>query len=190
MKVIWKSLLTMTLIFLIIICYVEYGIILDLQAKQYQEQEAKITRIESKFTQWIYDNSERISRKTCTEIAQEVMKTKNPKLMLSIIELESQKFTPGAQSRTKEGSPLALGWCQINYKKHAQELINAGVIKEVRDLWDIGPNIRAGEYILDQKLKQSGGDIPRALELYLGGKDGAYVFRILATHIKLSAIVD
>ena len=128
-------------------------------------------------TKWVYDNSSRISITTAKEIVSEVTKTKYPLLMLSIIEVESVKFTPGALSQ-KVG---AIGWCQVNYAAHGPDLIKAGIIKEKRDLWDVAPNIRAGAFIFDQKLKRSNGDVNAALEGYLGGVDGAYTKRIMST---------
>jgi len=141
---------------------------------------------EERLTQWVYDNSELISRAQCAEIVREAMKAKYPLLMLSIIELESKRFTPGALSpRVK-----AMGWCQINYGEHGKELIEAGIIIEKRDLWNTGMNIRAGDFILKQKFAKSGGNVPRALEGYLGGRDGAYVLRILSNYANLSVLVQ
>ena len=142
---------------------------------------------ETRLTQWVYDHSTRISRAQCQEIVREAMKYRYPELLLAIMELESIKFNPGAMSTTKDGAPLALGWCQINIREHTSELIKAGIIKEVRDLWDTGPNIRAGAYILDQKLKLSKGDIAEALSAYKSGsRDTTYLLRILSNHANLT----
>ena len=140
------------------------------------------SREESIMVQWVYDHSTLISRAQCKELVQEVMKTKRPELMLAIIELESKKFQPGAQSYDKSGRRLARGWCQINIQEHGQELAKAGIIREERDLWDAGPNIKAGAYILEQKFKLSKGNVVKALEGYLGGKDGTYVLRVLSNY--------
>ena len=136
---------------------------------------------ETRLTQWVYDHSTRISRAQCREIVREAMKYRYPELLLAIIELESVKFTPGSMS-----SAGAVGWCQINVRQHGKELIESGIIKEVRDLWDTGSNIRAGAYILEQKLKYSKGDIADALNAYRGGKDNTYVLRILSNYANLS----
>jgi len=143
-------------------------------------------RMEVCLIKWIYDNSERISRATCEEIAQKVMETKYPLLILAIIEVESMKFTPGALS-PKIG---AIGWCQVRYEVHSASLIKAGIIKEKRDLWDIGSNIKAGAFIFEMYLRQNKGDISKTLESYLGGKDGAYLLRVLINHANLSVLVS
>lgn len=143
---------------------------------------AKVT--EARLVQWVYDHSTKISRAQCQEIVREAMKYRYPELLLAIIELESVKFSPGSLS-----SVGAIGWCQINAKEHAAELIKAGIIKEVRDLWDTGPNIRAGAYILDQKLKHT-KSVADALNAYRGGRNDIYVLRILSNHADLSIPVQ
>ena len=139
---------------------------------------------ESVLVEWVYQHSTLISRSTCQEIVRETLKTKYPLLLLSIIELESKQFTPGAIS-TKG----CIGWCQINYYVHEKELIQAGIIKEKRDLWDVSPNVKAGDFILKTKFQKSGGDVTRALAGYLGEKDGEYVRKILTTFANLSILV-
>jgi Transglycosylase SLT domain len=140
---------------------------------------------ESILVEWVYQHSTLISHSTCQEIVRETLKTKYPLLLLSIIELESKQFSPGAIS-TKG----CIGWCQINPYVHEKELIQTGIIKEKRDLWDTSPNIKAGDFILKSKfMKSGGGDATRALEGYLGGKDGEYVRKILTTFANLSILV-
>jgi hypothetical protein len=149
------------------------------------DQSKKGEAVQIMLTKWVYDNSTRISRATCKEIVCEVMKTKYPVFMLSIVELESVKFTPGSLS-----SAGAIGWCQIMYEAHGAELMRAGIIKEKRDLWDTGPNIRAGAFIFEKYLNKNKGDVAKTLENYLGKKDGAYLLRILSTHANLSILVQ
>ena len=162
----------------------------DQKLRQQRDYLLEKAQIEFKLTKWVYENSTLISRATCQEIVRAVMKTKYPTLMLAIIELESKKFTPGALS-----SKGAIGWCQVMFEDragkdiHGKELFKAGIIKEKRDLWDITPNIKSGEFILDQKLVKGKGDVTKALEGYLGEADGKYVLRILSTYANLNMLI-
>jgi hypothetical protein len=154
------------------------------RAEQWREKPASKAKInaamENWLVDWVYTHSERISRRQCREIVQGVAETELPRLILSIIELESVRFMPGALS-----SQGAIGWCQINVKQHGEELIKAGIIREIRDLWDILPNIRAGEFILKQKFVKSKGSVKGALEGYLGKHDKDYLLRILSNYADL-----
>lgn len=144
------------------------------------------THDETRMVQWVYDHSTLISRVQCQELVREAMKTPWPELIIALIELESIKFTPGAMSRDKHGNPLAIGWCQINIQIHEKELIEAGIIIERRDLWNMDCNIKAGTYIFTQKIKESDGNVARALEGYLGGRDSKYVLRVLSNYADLT----
>lgn len=121
---------------------------------------------------WIYQQSNRISIQTSKEIAREAIKTEIPFFILGLIMAESE-FVPTAIS-----SKGAIGLTQVRFEVHGKELMRLGLIKEKRDLFDIGPSIRSGDFIFKMYLKQSGGNAEKAMELYLGGKDGFYVKRI------------
>lgn len=121
---------------------------------------------------WIYQQSNRISIQTSREIAREAIKTEIPFFILGLIMAESE-FTPTAVS-----SKGAIGLTQVRFEIHGKELMRVGLIKEKRDLFDIGPSIRSGDFIFKMYLKQSGGNAEKAMELYLGGKDGFYVKKI------------
>jgi len=125
-----------------------------------------------KLTAWVYSHSERISIDTARFIAQEAIITKKPLLMLALIEVESN-FIPTAVS-----SKGAIGLTQI-MDVHTKGLIKAGIIKDRRDLFNVSQSVHACNFILDDMLKRTGGNVGKALDLYLGGKDGAYKNRIL-----------
>jgi len=130
--------------------------------------------IEKILVQWVYNNSKNISMAGCQEISSEAMKVNKPLLILSIMDVESN-FNPGAISNKG-----AIGLTQVMFDIHKESLIKSGIIKEKRDLFNIGPSIRAGSFIMDSCLIQSKADVSKALELYLGGQDVFYVKRILS----------
>ena len=70
-----------------------------------------------------------------------------------------------------------------------KDLIARGIIKERRDLFDVGPSIAAGDYVLEIFIKESKGNVEKALEKYLGGRDGAYVKRIFSNLANLYVMV-
>jgi len=125
-------------------------------------------------SQWAYSNSSRISRDTVNVIVKEAMTTDKPLLILAIIPVESE-FVPSAVS--KKG---AIGLMQVMFDVHKDMLIKRGIIKDKRDLFDIEPNIQAGNAILDMYLGECKGDVASALEKYLGGQDGVYLKKILS----------
>ena len=124
---------------------------------------------------WIMNNSNRISSRTAREIARETIKTEIPFYMIGLIMAESE-FVPTAISNKG-----AIGLTQVRFEVHGKELIRVGLIKDKRDLFDIGPSIRSGHFIFNMYLKQSRGDVEKATELYLGGNDGAYLKKISIT---------
>lgn len=125
-----------------------------------------------KLTAWVCTHSDRISIDTARFIAQEAIITKKPLLMLALIEVESN-FIPTAVS-----SKGAIGLTQI-MDVHTKGLIKAGIIKDRRDLFNVSQSVHACNFILDDMLKKTGGNVGKALDLYLGGKDGAYKNKIL-----------
>jgi soluble lytic murein transglycosylase len=84
-------------------------------------------------------------------------------------------FTPTALSNKG-----AMGLTQVMPKYHRKNLIKAGIITTDRDLFNIGASIKAGDMILSEHLAQTNNDVTKALDKYLGGKDGVYVKRIQA----------
>jgi soluble lytic murein transglycosylase-like protein len=142
-------------------------------------------------TSWVCNKTDKInlpghgiSRATANEIVKEAMRYKKPLLLLALIEMESG-FIPTAVS-----SKGAIGLTQIMFNTHAKLLKEAEIAKEKRDLFDIKPSIAAGNLILITYLEKSNGDVKKALELYLGGSDGAYLNRILLNLANLYVLVQ
>jgi len=130
--------------------------------------------VEKILSKWIYEHSNKISQNTANEIAKEAMKTNKPLLIVALTEVESN-FIPSAVSNKG-----AVGLTQVMFDIHKLTLVKSGIAKEKRDLFDVAPSIQAGNLVLDSCLLQSKGDVSKALELYLGGQDGAYLKKILS----------
>lgn len=145
-------------------------------------KEAPKKNIEPILVKWVYDHSKQISARTCDEIVKECMKTDKPLLIIAVMDVESNFIQSAVSSKG------AIGLGQIMPGVHEKELIKKGIIKEKRDLFDIAPNIQAMNYVLNMNLVQSKDDVPKALELYLGGQDGYYVKRILSSLANLYII--
>lgn len=137
----------------------------DLKKQSFKEEKI--------LTKWVFEKSTKISMQTAETIVKEAMKVEKPLLMLALIEVESS-FVP-----TSLSNKGAFGLTQVMPKVHGKMLKEAKIIKDDRDLFDIQPSIQAGNLILNGYLKDSKGDISKALERYLGGKDGAYLHKIL-----------
>lgn len=144
----------------------------------------KTPAMETILTDWVYSNSAKISRDTAKEIVTEAMDTGIPLLILALMYTESD-FVPTAVS-----SVGALGLTQVRWEIHSQALVKAGIAKERRDLFNVGPSIKAGNLILSDNLKSSGGNIEIALEKYLGGRDGVYVKRICVKAMTLYVLTQ
>ena len=125
-------------------------------------------------SRWVYNHSGKISKDTCKEIVTEVLKIKNPLLVLSIMEAESSFVQSSLSSKG------AVGLMQINPAVHLNSLVKLGIIKEKRDLFNIKESILSGQYVLDDCLKSSGNNVPKALHVYLGGQDVNYFNQILS----------
>lgn len=138
---------------------------------EYNRSVSKYT--EFKLAAWIFNHSEQISMDTAKEIAGHCMKTRYPLLMIGLISVESN-FKQTAVSKAG-----AVGLTQIMFKQHKDMLIKAEIIKDRRDLFNISNSIRAGDAIFVTYLEASHGNIEKAFERYLGGRDGAYLKHIL-----------
>lgn len=172
----WKS----TAIGLVVICCIVVAGIFFLYSqsilpiyKSLPPPVIQYKQTEETLTLWVYNHSVRISKPSANLIVKESLKTSKPLLVLALIDAESE-FTPTAFSKKE-----AIGLTQVMFDIHGKELFKAAIIKERRDLFDIIPSIQAGEWVLNSCLTQTKGDVPKALERYLGGKDGAYLQRIL-----------
>jgi len=135
-------------------------------------------------TKWVYEHSKQISRTGCKEIVQECLKTNKALLIIALIATESE------YNQTAVSPKGATGLTQVMPGVWEKDLISKGIIKERRDLFDLIPSVRAGDYVLSSCLVQSKGDVTKALELYLGGQDGYYVKRILSNLANLYVLVE
>ena len=127
-----------------------------------------------RMAEWIYRNSSRISRRTALVIARAVSRTSKPLLILSIIKVESG-FNPAAVSKAG-----AIGLGQILPSDYQLKLLkNEGILKEKRDLFDVETNVRATEYMFEQKLKKH-KTVEKALYAYVGGSR-KYIQKVLTT---------
>ncbi len=130
-------------------------------------------------TDWVYANSTKTSREDCSYVVEEAFKTDHPKLILALFFKESS-FNASAVS-----SANAWGLGQIT-DVHTQELIDAGIINERRDLFDVHRNVKATEFVLKQKIVYADGDIHKALSLYLGADSASYHNTIYGKFMELN----
>jgi len=112
------------------------------------------------------------------EIATEVMEKDNFIMLLAIMKVESN-YNPTALS-----SKGAMGLMQI-MPFHLQMLSNKNIVKEPRDLFDIGMNIDAGDYLWVLMWEKNKGDIHKTLTSYYGGVDEVYFHKIIKTFFEL-----
>jgi soluble lytic murein transglycosylase-like protein len=134
---------------------------------------AKAAVTEAKLTEWVYAKSSKISKDTARQIVRECLKTEKPLLTIALISVESE-FVPSATSNVG-----AAGLTQVLWGLHNKELVSAGIAKERRDLFNIDVSVKAGSLILNRFIKESGGDLSKALVKYLGGYNQWYKARIL-----------
>ena len=185
----WRTYVTILLVMVMAVILAQgiKGIYLDTTApgeelKSRLALTAKVT--DERLTGWVYKNSTRISVSMSKDIVGYSMNTKHPLLMLALVSAESE-FTPTAVSVAG-----AKGLTQVMWKIWGPDLIKAGIAKEERDLFDPSISIRAGEYVLVKCLTASGGDVTKALERYLGGKDGFYTKKILSRLADMYVLVQ
>jgi len=127
---------------------------------------------------WIYHNSFRCSFRQAKEYAAIILKEPYPLLIASIIQRESS-FDSTATNRV--GRTLVIGLMQIYCTKdHIRQLKKAGIINNIRDLYDPEVNIRAGAFILADIIKINNGNLVKSLEMYCGGSR-RYSSRVLET---------
>ena len=123
---------------------------------------------------WIMRKSSRVPRTLAKTIARECAKTDHPVIILALIARESS-FNPFA--RSKAG---AIGLGQILPKVWFDELSKKGLVREKRDLFDPVINIRCTNFVFNETLKRSNGNLSVALARYVGGgSNSAYVRDVL-----------
>jgi hypothetical protein len=74
------------------------------------------------------------------------------------------------------------------FSVHKKMLIDKGIIKVERDLFDIGKNIHATHEIFMMFLAESKGDAGKALRAYVGGAVPKYHNEVLSNFLSLSLI--
>jgi len=128
--------------------------------------------------EWVYKHS-RISQTMAEQIVDSVVKTSYPLFLLALIKTESN-FNPTAVS--KKG---AMGLGQI-MPQHEKLLIQAGILREMRDVFNIPIGIQATEFVWEFKISEAEGNINKALALYLGVHRKRYVNQILKDYFYLN----
>lgn len=130
------------------------------------------------YVSWILNHSSKISKRTATNIYETTMFMENGLLYIALVYRESN-FNPAA--RSKKG---AIGLTQIMPGIWVKELIEQGIIKERRDLFDYDKSLLASEYILTEYYKET-GSWEKALRKYVGKKHKTYAKDVLAIYGEL-----
>ena len=119
---------------------------------------------------WIYKNSFRCSYQQAERYATIILKQPYPLLVASIIKQESNFDTTATN---KVGKTLVIGLMQIYLtQNHIQQLEKAGIISNVRDLFNPETNIKAGVFILKDIIRIQKGDLSKSLVMYCEGSRG------------------
>ena len=151
---------------------------LEATVKRVVSTSNKIEQARPQLVEWVYKHS-RISRAMAEEIVDNVKESSCPLFLLALMRTESS-FNPTAVS-----SKGAMGLGQI-MPMHKKSLKGAGILKEMRDVFDIPTAVKATEFVWEAKMQAAAGDINRALALYLGAHNGSYVNRILKDYFHLN----
>jgi len=155
-------------------------------SKTVVESEALRNKLENKLSEWVYNHSKKTSRGQAKFIVTEAMKTDKALLIIALAEYESVGSVPTVVS--KKG---CVGLMQINFNGNngkdvnGKTLVQAGIINEKRDLFEVDRNIRSGDFLLGVYLKQSKGNVLKALDRYLGERDGVYVLEVFSNLAEL-----
>lgn len=155
---------------------------LELLDKQRTLAEEKLVRDKKnyeKLVSWVYKNSSKISRKTAEEIVSHTLATDFPLMYLAIMKIESN-FDP-----TSISSKGASGIGQQMPKDYEKPLIEAGIISEWRDIFNIPQGIKATEFAWNDKFQLGKGNILESLKLYYGESDKDYINQVLVDYYYL-----
>ena len=89
---------------------------------------------------------------------------------------------------TALGSSGEIGLGQVNPKVWPSTLVQAGVIRQVRDLWDAATNLRATAFILAGLHRETGGDVFETFRRYNGSgpKARAYAREQVAVFVRIT----
>lgn len=150
--------------------------LLDKQKVLAEEKLVKDKKNYEKLVEWVYKNSSKISKKTAEEIVTLTLETNFPLMNLAIMKTESS-FDPTSIS-TKGASGIG----QQMPKDYEEPLIEAGIISEWRDIFNIPQGVKATEFAWNDKFKLGKGHILESLKLYYGENNREYIDQILIDH--------
>jgi len=173
------TLLVSLLVCLIGLCYIFKTEEIDCNERMSQlqlelvENNVSISFVQYVVSDWVYKNSSHISKKMSQEIVVNVFKTNDPLFLLALIKTEST-FDP-----TSISSKGASGLGQV-MPEHKKRLIDAGILKEFKDIFDIQTGVKATEFMWDLHLKEQKGNVVKALTKYLGKKNDTYINQVLS----------
>lgn len=137
-------------------------------------KETDSTHVRSLLSDWVYEHSSKISKAMADEIVNAViMKSNYPLVLLALMRTESS-FNPTAIS-----SKGAMGLGQIMPKFFAKPLKEVGIIKDMRDVFNIPTGVEATEFAWTSMLVRHKGNVVKALHSYLGATSERYVEQIL-----------
>lgn len=140
----------------------------------------KLEPIRPQLVDWVYKHSQ-ISKAMANKIVANVIDTSYPLFLLALMKTESN-FNPTAVS-----SAGAMGLGQIMpSKKNKETLTKAGIIGEMRDVFDIIIGIKATEAIWCRDILKAKGNIATGLMFYLGERNKTYKSRILQDYFYLN----
>ena len=178
-RISWKKLLVLILAFLMVMSAMAFfGWYMF---KENQKRYAKLLTIKSALTENIYTASSRAPYSMCSNVVTESMNTDYPLFVLAL----------GSRSGYIQGwsSEHAIGLCAIPVG-YIEQLINAGIIGDKKDLYDYKINIKAAEYVWKELWDASGGDINASLENYLFKDDPGSLKLILDRYWKFIFIIE
>jgi len=147
-------------------------------AKNSKSSIIEVNKAKPQLVKWVYKHSH-ISNSMAKEVVNNISKASYPLFLLALIKTESN-FNPTAVSNKG-----AMGLGQI-MPFHEKVLVEAGILEEMRDIFNIPIAIKATEFIWETKMLKARGDINKALALYLGNNDRGYVNQILRDYFQLT----
>lgn len=144
------------------ICVAEIDNLIKNNAEKLDNKKNK--QLEKKIEAYIVqDNKKGLKKETCEKIAKNIVAhSKFPIITTSIIFIESSY---NKQAVNRHSGATGLG--QI-HPIHREELKQAGIINSFSDLKKIKQNIKAIDFVLQQKLEITDGNMNEALKLYSG----------------------
>jgi len=172
----------MVMLFLSFLCGGKMAFNQDARSFAKEKQKTALER-EVILTNWVFNNSFCVSRKTAKEIVEIAEKSKHSLFLLALISVESS-FNPYAVS-----SKGAVGLGQI-MPVHEGDLITQKLIENKRQLFDIETNILATEYIFLKMYKAKQFQLRKTLAAYLNEDNYQYYSNIMDKYFELMALIN